>query len=68
MDKKTIEQRFLSINEAAQYFGTTSQALRMRLHRGSSLRRCLVKFDYRIYFDKAELEKWIEEHRLNYEF
>jgi len=55
--------RLFSVKEAARYLGMSEAALRKRIYLREV--RGLVKIGGRIFLDRKELDRWIEEKRIN---
>ena len=58
-----VQQKLISIPEAAKIMGTTSEAIRNRLARQMMPRSLTHKIGRRVYFDKKALMDWIESNR-----
>ena len=60
--KRIIDQRLLSVMDAAKYLGRSETAVRELVWRGKIPH---IRADRRIYFDIKDLHRWIEENRID---
>ena len=54
-------KRLLNVPEAAEYIGRTEEAFRQMIHRGKIP---TVRIDRRVQIDKADLDRWIDQHKV----
>lgn len=57
-----VEQRLLSVVQAARYLGTTEAGVRGLIQRGE-LATCVVKIGRSVRLDLNKLDQWIEARR-----
>jgi excisionase family DNA binding protein len=64
-ESPTIRPRLLTVRDASVYLGRSIPSVRELIWAGSLP---IVRVGRRIHLDLIDLEKWIEQHKIKYEY
>ncbi len=63
--REPIKPRLLTVKEAAVFLGRSIPSIRELIWAGSLP---IVRVGRRVHLDLIDLEKWIEQHKIRYEY